>query len=67
MRRGTGYEPSAYQRTFPHPQVYPFGSGQAAGRRSVMFAYPLTLKGEEAHNCAAGPGVGPVLPMHYRR
>ncbi len=28
-----------------------------------MFAYPLTLKGEEAHNCAAGPGVGPVLPI----
>ena len=28
-----------------------------------MFAYPLTLKGEEAHNCAAGPGAGPVRPI----
>jgi hypothetical protein len=28
-----------------------------------MFAYPLTLKEEEAHNCAAGPGVSPVLPI----
>jgi hypothetical protein len=33
-----------------------------------MFAYPLTLKGEEAHNGAAGPGGGLVLPLlalHY--
>ena len=33
-----------------------------------MFAYPLTLKGEEAHNCAAGPGVGsvrPILALHH--
>jgi len=28
-----------------------------------MFAYPLTLKEEEAHNCSARPGVGPVLPI----
>ena len=28
-----------------------------------MFAYPLTWKGEEAHNYAAGPGVGPVRPI----
>jgi hypothetical protein len=28
-----------------------------------MFAYPLTLKEEEACNCAAGPGMGPVRPM----
>jgi hypothetical protein len=28
-----------------------------------MFAYPLTLKGEEAHSCAAEPGAGPVLPI----
>ena len=33
-----------------------------------MFAYPLTLKGEEAHNGAARPGAGLVLPvpaLHY--
>ena len=28
-----------------------------------MFAYPLTLRGEEPHNYAAGPGVGPVRPI----
>lgn len=28
-----------------------------------MFAYPLTLNGEEAHNGAAGAGVGPVRPI----
>ena len=26
-----------------------------------MFAYPLTLKGEDPVSCAAGPGVGPVV------